>query len=73
MPRGKPLSDFEKGQITAKKDQRLSNRQIARDLGRSPRVINNYVNDPRNYGTGKCPGRLSLRFVDLKVVDLFWL
>ncbi|EFO89457.1 hypothetical protein CRE_19936 [Caenorhabditis remanei] len=60
MGRGKPLTDFEKGQIAAKYDQGLSNRQIARDLGRSLDAINRYIKDPLNHGTKKFPGRPSL-------------
>ena len=60
MGRGKPLTDFEKGQIAAKNDQGLSNRQIARDLGRSLDAINRYIKDPLNHGTKKSLGRPSL-------------
>ncbi|EFO99641.1 hypothetical protein CRE_24833 [Caenorhabditis remanei] len=60
MGRGKPLTDFEKGQIAAKNDQGLSNRQIARDLGRSLVAINRFIKDPLNHGTKKSPGRPSL-------------
>ncbi|CAK9806315.1 Transposable element Tc3 transposase [Anthophora plagiata] len=50
MPLGKILSEEEIGQIRAYKDVGVSNREIARRLHRSPRVINNYINDPENYG-----------------------
>ena len=56
MARGRSLSDFEKGQIIAKKAQGLSNRQIARDLGRSHHVLNNFVREPAGYGTRKRSG-----------------
>ncbi|PIC17508.1 hypothetical protein B9Z55_023726 [Caenorhabditis nigoni] len=60
MGRGKPLTDFEKGQITAKNAQGLSNRQIAQDLGKSLDVVNRFVKDPSHYGTKNSPGRPSL-------------
>lgn len=57
MPLGRPLSEFEKGQITEKKRDGTSNRQIAIELGRSRSVINNFVNDPDGYGTKPHSGR----------------
>lgn len=59
MPRAVKLSEFEKGQIVALHGQGISNRQIAQELGRSPRVVNNFLNDPANYGTRKSTGRPS--------------
>ena len=59
MPRGKTLTDYEKGQIEAKKAQGLSNRQIARELHRSEGVIRCYVRNPVAYGTTSHPGRPS--------------
>ncbi len=50
MPSGKVLSEHEKGQIDAFKKAGYSNRHVAKMLNRSPRVVNNYVNDPDNYG-----------------------
>jgi len=57
MPKGISLSDFEKGQISAKHDQGLSNRQIARDLGRHHKVIGSYLKNPAGYGTKSHSGR----------------
>ena len=57
MPRGKQLSEYEKGQIDAFKAAGLSNRQIAEKIKRSPRVVNNYRSNPLNYGTRKRSGR----------------
>jgi transposase len=58
MPRGIPLSGEEKGMIKAFKDLKLSNRAIAAKLKRSPRVINNYVNNPGLYNTKRRSGRI---------------
>ena len=60
MGRGSLLSDFEKGQILAKKEQGLSNRRIARDLGRSHTVVDNFIKNPEEYGTRRSAGRPSL-------------
>ena len=57
MPRGITLSDEEKGKIEAYRSLRLSNRAIACKLRRSPRLINNFVNDPTNYCTKHRSGR----------------
>ncbi|KAJ4444043.1 hypothetical protein ANN_05832 [Periplaneta americana] len=43
MPRGKPLSYEEKTRINDYKELKLSNRQIAKKLGRSRYVIDNFV------------------------------
>uniref|UniRef100_A0A7I4YDQ1 HTH_Tnp_Tc3_1 domain-containing protein n=1 Tax=Haemonchus contortus TaxID=6289 RepID=A0A7I4YDQ1_HAECO len=60
MGRGSLLSDFEKGQILAKKEQGLSNRGIARDLGRSHTVVDNFIKNAEEYGTRRSAGRPSL-------------
>jgi transposase len=57
MSRGKALSEEEKGMIKAFKEMRLSNRKIAIKIKRSPRVINNYVNNPKKYGKKRRIGR----------------
>ncbi|XGW29432.1 hypothetical protein V3C99_008891 [Haemonchus contortus] len=62
MGRGSLLSYFEKGQILAKKEQGLSNRRIARDLGRSHTVVDNFIKNPEEYGTRRSAGRPSLLF-----------
>ena len=59
MGKGKPLTSYQKGQIDAKLAQKMSHRQIARDLKRSPKNINNYAKNPALYGTAKSPGRPS--------------
>lgn len=59
MARGQKLSDIEKGQIIVYKRDGKTNRQIAGLLGRSPTLIDNYVNDPVGYGTRKSTGRPS--------------
>ena len=50
MPKGTQLTSYEKGKIDGlKKLESLSNRDIARLLNRSPRVINNYITKGQNY------------------------
>uniref|UniRef100_A0A8R1DQH7 HTH_Tnp_Tc3_1 domain-containing protein n=1 Tax=Caenorhabditis japonica TaxID=281687 RepID=A0A8R1DQH7_CAEJA len=60
MGRGKPLTDYEQGLIDANSALVMSNRQIAVFIGRSLSVVNNYIKDPRHYGTKKPPGPPSL-------------
>lgn len=57
MPRGFSLSDFEKGQIDVYRKQKLSNRQIAAKIKRSPTLIDNYLKDPSSYNKIKRSGR----------------
>lgn len=60
MPKGKKLTEYEKGRISALHELGWSNRRIGLDLGRSHDVINRYLSDPNNYGTAKSPGRPSV-------------
>lgn len=57
MPRGCSLTDIEKGQILAYKDEKLPLREISRRIGRSLCVVQNYLHDPDNYGKTKRAGR----------------
>lgn len=57
MGSGKPLTEHERGQITAYKDAGLSNRAIAQRIGRSARVVNNFVRLGDQYGTKTSTGR----------------
>lgn len=57
MPRAKPLSHFERGQVTELSDLGYSSRAIAERLGRSKTVVNNFLKDPGQYGTKKSAGR----------------
>lgn len=57
MGRGKRLTDFEKGQISALKNEGLSNREIARRIKRSANVVDNFIKNKENYGIKKSPGR----------------
>lgn len=50
MPKGNFLSDLEKGKITFLVQQGLSRRQIAAEIGRSTRVVQNYITKGENYG-----------------------
>lgn len=50
MGRGKILSLEEITAIKAYKDMKLSNREIALKLNRSPKVINNFFKSPESYG-----------------------
>lgn len=56
MAKGSKLSEMEKGKIDAYRDVGQSNRAIAKLLGRSPTVVDNYVKDPDNYGKKKARG-----------------
>jgi len=57
MPRGKHLSDFEKGQILALHHSCNSISDIARELERSRDVIRSFLSAPESYGTKKRAGR----------------
>ena len=50
MPRGKPLSEIEKGQIMAYHETGMTNRSIAARISRSHDLINNFLKNPENYG-----------------------
>ena len=57
MGRKPALSEAEKGQVLAYKDEGLSSREIARRIDRSPWVVNNFLRNGPEYGTKKSPGR----------------
>lgn len=50
MNRGLQLTCMEKGEIKALKEQKLSNREIAKRIGRSRSVVNNFINLGPFYG-----------------------
>lgn len=50
MPRGKFLSEFEKGAIIAYSSEGLSSRAISERIGRSKTVINNFLANKESYG-----------------------
>lgn len=56
MPKGKYLTDEEKGKIKAYHDDNKSIREIARKLNRSHNVIMNYLKNPESYGKNKTGG-----------------
>ncbi|KAI1707245.1 tc3 transposase domain-containing protein [Ditylenchus destructor] len=56
MPRGTPLSPFERGQIAALKTEGKGINEISRMMERSSKVIRNYLKDPAGYGTHKTGG-----------------
>lgn len=60
MPKGKPLSDFEKGAILSHHEHGLTGRQIAFMMNRSKTLINTFIKDPDAYGTKKRTGRKKL-------------
>ena len=64
MARGRTLTEQERGKILTFKEMGLSHRAIARKIGRSPRVIRNFLVDPKQYASkkkrGSC-GRISSR------------
>lgn len=53
MPKGTELTEFEKGQIQALHDQKIIITDIANQVGRSRRVIANYLKNPAGYGLKK--------------------
>ena len=57
MAKGTKLSEFDKGEITALKKVRKSQREILKALRRSKTVICNYLKSPNKYGTRKPTGR----------------
>ena len=59
MPRGRALSDFEKGQISAMSATGTSQRAIARAIERSKTVVQAYLRDPDAYNATSRPGRPS--------------
>ena len=56
MPRGKPLSEIEKGQILAYHETGMSNRGIAERISRSHDVVNNFLKNPDVYGKNRRGG-----------------
>lgn len=60
MPRGKQLSEEEKGKIQAYHEEGLSNREISRRLNRSSCVIDNFLKLGSKYSQTKRPGRMPL-------------
>lgn len=60
MGKGKPLSEPEKAKISTLKDyNNLSNRQIAKEIGRSKNVVGNFLKNRENYGKNYVNGRPS--------------
>lgn len=57
MPKGKNLTEYEKGQIQAFHQSGISNREIARKSKRSHDVVNKYLKNPAAYGSKKRSGR----------------
>lgn len=53
MGKAKRLDEVEKGQIQVLADTGLSNREIARKINRSEKVVRNYVKNPQRYGIKK--------------------
>ena len=60
MPKGSALTDHQKGQIDALiVSKKNSIRSIAKLIGKSDRVVRNYLKDRQNYGKKKRSGRRS--------------
>ena len=57
MGRKPALSDVEKGQILAYKDDGLSSREISRRINRSPSVVSHFFKLGLEFGTKKSSGR----------------
>ena len=53
MPKGKVLTDIEKGKILAYHREKVPNREIARRLKRSDHIISNFLKNPTDYATIK--------------------
>lgn len=51
------LTEKEKGQILAFKEQNLSNREIGKKIGRHHTVIGRFLKNPNEYGTKHSSGR----------------
>ena len=56
MPKGKELTEFEKGQINALFGEGVPKKEIARRLGRSSRVVRNFLVKGEEYGKRKTGG-----------------
>ena len=60
MPKGTALTDHQKGQIDALiLSKKNSIRSIAKEIGKSDRVVRNYLKDRENYWKKKRSGRRS--------------
>src|SRR5687768_14848448 len=57
MPKREQLSDFERGQILAFRDQNLNQNAIAAKIGRNQCTVSRFLKDPENYGHKKRSGR----------------
>ncbi|KAG3198617.1 hypothetical protein PC128_g5931 [Phytophthora cactorum] len=55
--KGKQLTDKRKGQTLAYKETKLSTNAIATRVGRSWRVLDSFLSNPKVYGTKKSSGR----------------
>lgn len=56
MPLGKSLTEYEKGVISALNEENLPLRAIARKIGRSLCVVQNFLACPEEYGSTKRSG-----------------
>lgn len=56
MGKRKRLSEYEKGQIKAFKEMKLTSRDIAARIGRSKSVVNNFLKKQQEYGLYKGTG-----------------
>ena len=57
MPHGSELTDFEKGKKFALRDNNISHREIANQIGRSKTVVTIFLKSPDEYGIQKRTGR----------------
>ena len=58
MARANRLSEVEKVKISTLKDyNKMSNRQIAKEINRSEHVVRNFLKNRENYGQNKSTGR----------------
>lgn len=60
MPKENSLSNVEKGKILAFIEENVGKREIARRIGRSDKVVRNFLQNTDEYGTRKGRGRKQL-------------
>ena len=58
MPHGSEITDFEKGQIFALRNNNISHHEIANQIGRSKTVVTTFLKSPDESGIKKRTGRL---------------
>ena len=57
MGKGKKLTESECGKILAYRDQKLPIRAISEKIGRSPKAVHSFLNNPNDYSRENPGGR----------------